>query len=181
MSPASIHHGDDGSTGLPGKRRLPKYHPRLEALGDLDETSAALGFARALAQVPETRSIVKEIQRDLYTLMAEIAAEPENSEHTPSLDRSRLDWIEMQVGRRESEIPAARGFILPGDCLSGAAFSLARTITRRAERRVTGLIGRESAAREVILPYLNRLSWLCFLLELSENQAAGQATTLAKD
>ncbi|MBI4731397.1 MAG: cob(I)yrinic acid a,c-diamide adenosyltransferase [Chloroflexi bacterium] len=180
MSPTYTRTGDDGSTGLLGEGRLPKYHPRIETLGALDEASAALGLARALSHSQQTIAILKEIQRDLYALMAEVAATPENASRFRTLDRPRLEWLESQADTLETQVPPPNEFILPGDSLPGAAFSLARTIVRRAERRVAELTSRGEVANEVILPYLNRLSSLCFLLELYENQAAGQETSLAK-
>lgn len=180
MSPTYTRTGDDGSTGLLGEGRLPKYHPRIETLGALDEASAALGLARALSRSQQTIAILKEVQRDLYALMAEVAATPENASRFRTLDLPRLEWLESQTDTLETQVPPPNEFILPGDSLPGAAFSLARTIVRRAERRVAELASRGEAANEVMLPYLNRLSSLCFLLELYENQSAGQETSLAK-
>jgi cob(I)alamin adenosyltransferase len=188
MSPSRTHTGDDGSTGLLGEGRLPKYHPRIETLGALDEASAALGLARALTKSQQTNAILKEVQRDLYALMAEVAATEENVERIrilrqaqgTALNRPRLEWLESQVQTLEAQVPAPSEFILPGDSLPGAAFSLARTIVRRAERRVSELVSRGEVTNDVMLPYLNRLSTLSFLLELAENQSAGQATSLAK-
>ncbi len=181
MSPNPIHTGDDGSTGVLGKDRLPKYHLQIETLGSLDEASAALGLARALTRVEGSAAILVEVQRDLYAMMAEVAATPETSGRIPGLDSARLDWLEIQVSSLEAGTTLPSEFILPGDSLPGAAFSLARTIIRRAERRVAELYARRKGTCAVILPYLNRLSTLCFFLELKENQAAGKRTSLAKE
>jgi cob(I)alamin adenosyltransferase len=81
----------------------------------------------------------------------------------------------------ETQTPAINEFILPGDSLPGAALSLARTIVRRAERRVAELVSRGEITNEVLLPYLNRVSLVCFLLELAENQSSGKETSLAKE
>ncbi len=180
MAPTYTRTGDDGSTGLLGEGRLPKYHPRIETLGALDEASAALGLARALSRSQQTIAILKEIQRDLYALMAEVAATPENASRFRTLDLPRLEWLESQTDTLETQVPPPNEFILSGDSLPGAAFSLARTIVRRAERRVAELTSRSEVTNAVMLPYLNRLSSLCFLLELYENQSAGQETSLAK-
>jgi cob(I)alamin adenosyltransferase len=172
--------GDDGNTGLLGDGRLPKYHPRIEALGALDEASAALGFARALCQTPQTKPILVDVQRDLYALMAEIAATPENAEHFPKLDPPRIQWLESQVDNLSTTVTLPAEFILPGDSLSGAALALTRTIVRRAERRVAELLDSGEIKNPILLQYLNRLSSLCFALELLENQSSGLDTTLAK-
>jgi cob(I)alamin adenosyltransferase len=181
MSSTRRHSGDDGSTGILGEDRLQKFHPRIETLGSIDEASAALGLARALTKSPQTAAILRDIQRDLYALMAEVAANPENAAEFRTLNQSRLEWLDSQAAALETKIPVPKEFILPGDSLCGAAFALARTIVRRAERRLAELTSRGEATNEVILPYLNRLSLVCFLLELSENQSAGQETSLAKE
>jgi len=180
MSPFYTRTGDDGSTGLLGKNRLPKYHPRIEALGSLDEASAALGLSRALCQAPQTKPILLAIQRDLYALMAEIAATPENAERFQTLSLPRVQWLESQADNLSATVPIPSEFILPGDSLSGAALALSRTIVRRAERRVAEWLTAGEIKNPAILQYLNRLSSLCFVLELLENQSAGHDTILAK-
>lgn len=180
MSPFYTRRGDDGTTGLLGEGRLPKHHPRMEALGALDEASATLGLARALAGSPQTAEVLVETQRDLYALMAETAASPENAQRFRTLDRSRLEWLESQADALEARLGLPGEFILPGDSPGGAALALARTVVRRAERQVSALLDRGELSNRLLLQYLNRLSSLCFALELAENQAAGQATKLAK-
>jgi cob(I)alamin adenosyltransferase len=180
MSPIYTRTGDDGTTGLLGKGRLPKFHPRMEAIGALDEASAAIGLARALSQIAQTQSILAETQRNLYALMAETAATPENASNFQSLDLDRVQWLEAQTDAITARIPMPQGFILPGDTPAGAALSLARTVVRRAERRVAELIDAGEITSTVMLPYLNRLSSLCFVLELEANHAAGKETSPAK-
>ena len=172
--------GDDGSTGLLGEGRLPKHHPRIEALGTLDEASAALGLARALCQAPQIKAILMEAQRDLYAMMAEVAATPENAERFQTLGLPRLHWLESRIEDVTLIVPPLAEFILPGDSLSGAALALTRTIVRRAERRVAELLDSGEIRNLVLLQYLNRLSSLCFALELLENQSADQEPSLAK-
>jgi cob(I)alamin adenosyltransferase len=180
MSTLRSHTGDDGSTGLLGKGRLPKYHPRIETLGALDEASAALGLARSLCKAPQTAGILIEVQRDLYSGMTEIAASPDAAGHFESLDQSRVVWLESQVEMISISAPPPQEFILPGDSVSGAALSLARTMVRRSERRVVELFDRGEIKNMVIMRYLNRLSTLCFALEILENGFAGKDTTKAK-
>ncbi len=180
MSPFYTRSGDDGTTGLLGKGRVLKNHPRVEALGTLDEASAALGLARAFSKAPQTGPILLEIQRDLYALMAEIAATPDNAERFQALSQPRIQWLEAKVDELAEQVSFPKEFIVPGDCLPGAALALARTIVRRAERRVVELKDPGEFNNPIILQYLNRLSSLCFTLELLENQYAGTGTTLAK-
>jgi len=180
MSPLFTRTGDDGTTGLLGDGRLPKSHPRLEALGTLDEASAALGLARSLCQAEQTGPLLVGVQRDLYALMAEVAATPENAAQFRSLDSGRVQWLESQAEAISALVPLPDEFILPGDSPGAAAMSLARTIVRRAERRLAGLLETGEIKNQILLQYLNRLSSLCFALELLENQQAGKKTSLAK-
>jgi cob(I)alamin adenosyltransferase len=173
--------GDDGTTGLLGEDRVSKDHPRIEALGALDEASAALGLARASCQAVQTAPILREAQRDLYKLMAEVAATPENAGKFKGIDAGRVSWLEEQADAIHKLIKLPKEFILPGDTPSGAALSLARAVVRRAERRVTELYTLEELSNPELLRYINRLSSLCFVLELLENQMAGKPTSLAKE
>jgi len=172
--------GDDGKTGLLGEGRLPKYHPRIEAVGTLDETTATLGLARALSTSPEVSDILLNVQKDLYALMAEVAATPENAEKFRSIDADRVLWLETQIDVLSKKVENPAEFILPGETKGGGALSLARTVTRRAERRVAALFHEDALENTELLRYLNRLSSLCFLLELAENQFEGQETQKAK-
>jgi cob(I)alamin adenosyltransferase len=180
MSSFFTRTGDDGTTGQLGEGRLPKNHPRIEALGTIDEASAALGLSRALCQAPLTRTILVDIQRDLYEMMTEISATPNNANHFNILDLSRVRWLESQAEIVSGLVPMPTGFILPGDSVSGAALALSRTIVRRSERRVVDLLKSGETQNPVIVQYLNRLSSVCFALELLENQFTGHNTTPAK-
>jgi cob(I)alamin adenosyltransferase len=173
--------GDDGMTGLLGEGRVPKYHARMEALGALDEASAALGVARAQAQAKESAPILLQAQRDLYKLMAEVSATPENADRFHHIDSARVAWLEEQADALSKITTMPDQFILPGDTAGGAALSLARAIVRRAERRVVALYDEKEIPNPDLQRYLNRLSSLCFVLELLENQRAGVSTSLAKE
>jgi len=181
MSPIYTRAGDDGTTGVLGENRLPKYHPRMETLGVLDEASAALGLARAQSKIPQTGNLLKEVQRDLYAIMAEVAATPENARQFQIMAPRRVQWLESQVDAIVALAPIPTEFILPGDSLPGAALDLARTIVRRAERHVAKLLDSGEIENRVLLLYLNRLSSLCFALEVYENAQAGKPTSLAKE
>ncbi len=181
MAPIYTRAGDDGTTGTLGGIRLPKYHPRLETLGVLDEASAALGLARAQSKDPQTENLLKGVQRDLYTIMAEVAAAPENAGQFQTMASQRVQWLESQVDAMIKLAPIPAEFILPGDSLAGAALDLARTIVRRAERRVAELLDQGEIKNRVLLLYLNRLSSLCFAMEVFENVQAGKTTSLAKE
>lgn len=172
--------GDDGYTGLLGAGRVPKYHPRPAACGTLDEATAALGVARAFARSPRTVEILTRVQRDLYNLMAEVAATPDNAARFRVIAAPQVAWLEEQTDSLAEMVPMPKEFILPGDSQAGAFLSLGRTIVRRAEREIARLLHMGDLENAALLHYLNRLSSLCFALELLENQAAGKDTTIAK-
>jgi cob(I)alamin adenosyltransferase len=173
--------GDDGYTGLLGDERVPKHGQRPETLGTVDEATAAIGLARATCQTEETGSILIQVQRDLYNLMAEVAATPKNAARFRVIDDQQVDWLEAQIRDLSDKVKPPEEFILPGDSQAGAALAMARTIVRRAERRVAQLMHNQEVDNKQLLRYLNRLSSLLFALELLENQAAGKThTTLAK-
>lgn len=173
--------GDDGYTGLLGDERVAKYSPRMEAIGALDEATAALGLVRALCRAPATGTILLEVQRHLYHIMAETAATTENASRFRVIDSQHVTWLEEQTDSISSQVNLPNEFIIAGDSVAGGALALARTIVRRAERRVAQLVHSGQLENRQLLRYLNRLSSLCFVLELYENQNDGQsAPTLAK-
>src|SRR5512141_2208660 len=171
--------GDDGTTGLLGKGRVPKHDARIEAIGTIDESSAAIGVARASALDQRCPPLLLSAQRDLYLLMAEVAAEPENAGEF-HFEASHVEWIEQQIETLGKVVQMPGEFILPGDAAGGAALSLARTVVRRAERRVVELFDKKETVNPALQQYLNRLSSLLFVLELIENRAAGRETTKAR-
>ncbi len=177
--------GDDGYTGLLGDRRVPKSHTRPEAYGALDEASAALGFARALVSSETLQELLIEVQRDLYHIMAELAAEPEIAERFRVVDQARVNWLEAQIERFGAEVEIPKGFVLGGDTRSAAALDLARTVVRKAERAAVRLDieirgDRTEFENPHLFAYLNRLSSLCFVLALWEVQQSGGSPTPAK-
>jgi len=165
--------GDDGYTGLFGPARVPKYHPQPETYGTVDEASSALGLARALSRDPQAREVARRVQEDFYVMMAELAATPETRERLPrritAEDVVRIEgWIDELKGRVE----VGPKFIIPGDSVSGAAFDLARTIIRRAERLVARLVHDGTVTNPEILKYLNRASDLAFVIARLEDAIA---------
>ena len=174
--------GDDGLTGILSKERVPKYHPIPDTVGTIDEATAALGLARATCQAVRTADILLKVQRDLYLLMSEISASPDHAGKFRQIDAKKVSWLEGTTDQLSGLVEFPKEFIIPGDTQAGASLSLARTIVRRAERLVARLQHEELIENDEILRYMNRLSSLCFILELFENQEAGKKTpTLAKD
>ena len=174
--------GDDGYTSLLGKGRAAKYAPRIETIGAIDEANAAIALARAVCQNSQTSSILMAVQKDLYHLMAEVAATPENGPQFRVIDNQRIIWLESTIDVISTTVNIPDEFIIPGDSMAGAAIDLARTIVRRAERHIAQLIHSKKLENPELLHYMNRLSSLCFVLELLENQTAGiDHTTIAKE
>lgn len=173
--------GDDGTTGLLGRGRVPKHDLRPRAYGTVDEASAALGLAKSLLGSEETRQVLTQVQRDLYHLMAEVAATTEEAERFRTIDAKHIEWLEAQIENFGSDLDVPSGFVLGGDTTSGATLGLARAIVRRAERLVAELQDEGALSNPYLLRYLNRLSSLCFVLLLLQEQEAGvEPTSRAK-
>ena len=132
-----------------------------------------LGLARAQAQDERVRGLVIAVQRDLYSLMGDLATVPESATRPPWLAADRLDWLEAQTDALGAEVEMPRAFIVPGDSLAGATLDIARTVTRRAERLVARLAHEGELRDDTPLKYLNRLSSLLFVMARVEDRAAG--------
>ena len=165
--------GDQGETGLFDGTRVSKADPRVAAYGDVDELNAWLGLARASLSDPQLSGMIEQIQRDLFALGARLAdpAHKIADRVTKALvtegDASRLEqWIDTL----EQELPPLRRFILAGGSPAGAAFHVARTVCRRAERSIVSL-GPETVDNDVIV-YVNRLSDLLFVMARAANARA---------
>lgn len=173
--------GDDGYTGLLGEGRVAKYDDRLEALGAVDEAMSAIGLARATAQSDQTAVALLKAQRNLYSLMTEVASTQEARGNFQRLDAQAVTEMEADIQHFSSLTEMPNEFIIPGDSTQSAYLDLARTAVRRAERRVAELLHIGVIDNEDLLHYLNRLSSLCFTLEIYENRFSGvKKTTSAK-
>ncbi len=174
--------GDDGYAGRLGEGRLPKNNPLFEAIGAVDEATAALGVARAYSISMLTRTLLLGVQKDLYHLMAELSATKENAGRFRRIDEKKVQWLEEKIDSLQAQVDLPGEFIIPGDSIAGAHIATARTLVRRAERQVAGLYNSAEIENVDLLRYLNRLSSLCFILELLENGASGKSKpTLAKE
>jgi cob(I)alamin adenosyltransferase len=171
--------GDDGYTDLLGAR-VPKFDPRTELIGTLDESTSQIGVARATAASPRTKDALESIQRDLYKMMAELAFVSEDLAQRYRTTAEDLERIGTITDVLADEVPLAREFILPGDSLAGATLDVARTIVRRAERIATKAAHDGELSNEITLAYLNRLSSLLFVLGRFEDQVAGVQPKIAK-
>ena len=165
MAKVTTGTGDTGYTGLLGEQRVPKYDPRPDTFGTVDEATSALGLARAMTQDAKVKKIIFDIQNELYYLMAELATTPENYEQMgfrmTAEHVQRLEQVEEAL-KQEVEIP--NKFIIPGDTPDGAALDLARTIIRRVERMAVKLLHDGVIENGEVVRYLNRLSDLVFII-----------------
>jgi cob(I)alamin adenosyltransferase len=168
--------GDDGTTGLLGGGRARKDDPRIEAYGTVDEASSAIGLAKALSGDARVRDLCEELQRGLYKLGAELATNPDRAGGFGTIGPSELARLEEIAIELEAEAPMPAEFILPGATPGSGALDLARTVVRRAERRLLALAESHPGA----LAYLNRLSLVLFILGRFEELRAGVATKPAK-
>jgi cob(I)alamin adenosyltransferase len=173
--------GDDGTTGLLGPGRVPKYDDRPETYGIVDEATSALGLAKALSEDPRIKDLAARLQRDLYSLMAEVAMPPESVQKMGhQIGPEHVAWIESEIQKLDREVPLPKEFILPGATVAGAALDLARAIVRTAERRAVTLAHDGHLANPALLTYLNRASTLLFFLARFDEQGHGRQTELAK-
>jgi cob(I)alamin adenosyltransferase len=168
--------GDDGDTGLFGGGRVNKDHPRVEAYGDIDELNAAVGMARAIDVMPRIDEVLAPLQRDLFAIGA-LLATPDRDKMAEQLAKARIDddriaQLERAIDDGEAELEPLRAFILPGGTPKAGALHVARTVCRRAERRVIALM-REDEVPQLVVIYLNRLSDLLFVLARVANARAG--------
>jgi cob(I)alamin adenosyltransferase len=150
--------GDDGSTGLGDGTRTQKDSVRVEAYGTVDEANSAIGMVLAQDSVPESvRNSLTEVQHDLFELGGELCI-PGHA----AIKGADVERLEHDLDKHNIELPALADFILPGGGPAAAACHLARTIVRRAERRVKTLANTEPVRAEAMC-YLNRLSDLLFV------------------
>jgi cob(I)alamin adenosyltransferase len=153
--------GDDGCTDIIGGKRLPKDHPLIECLGTLDELTAFLGDVKTTLCDISVKNIINEIQKDLFSIMAVVAGNPVPAD---GMGEGRLDSL---IEGLEAGLPPFDSFAVVGATATSAKLHIARAVCRRAERRLVGS-GLNDEARAAVVPYINRLSDLLFLLAQKE-------------
>ena len=171
MPSISTRTGDDGTTGLIFGQRVPKHHPRVEAVGRFDELNAAIGAAKASAP-PAPMRMLEDIQRQLVLVMGELAADDADQERYladrrfGSLDAEALARLDAAVDGLENGDPPLRfdGWATPGRTPLAAALDVARVTARRAERHLVAMREAGSVVRPLVLQYVNRASDLLWLL-----------------
>jgi cob(I)alamin adenosyltransferase len=167
--------GDAGDTGLFGGGRVGKDNPRVDAYGEVDELNATLGVARA-AGVGALDGLCQSLQEQLFTVGA-VLATPRGSKADAYIPHVKPEWtqqMETAMDALDVELPKMTHFILPGGTAGSAALHLARTVCRRAERKVVPLV-RGGEVDAAVLQYLNRLSDMLFMMARAVNHRAGVA------
>jgi cob(I)alamin adenosyltransferase len=164
--------GDGGTTGLANRARVPKDAPRIEAIGAVDELNSVLGVLLAEDLPEAARACIENVQNDLLDLGGELSVPG----HT-IVSKSHVERLERELDRFNAELPPLRDFILPGGSRAAALAHTARTVCRRAERRVVTLARRQKVA-PALRSYLNRLSDLLFVVARVLNLAAGRPDVL---
>ena len=164
--------GDNGTTGLGDGSRVDKDAARVEAYGTVDEANSAIGAILATDVLPDAAAdCLTDVQHDLFELGGELCI-PGNA----AIHQAYIDRLEESLDAFNSQLPPLKEFILPGGGPAAAASHLARTIVRRAERRVVSL-ARDEDVREELVMYLNRLSDLLFVIaRIAARAESGQET-----
>jgi len=151
--------GDKGKTALIGGDVVPKNDPRVEAYGSVDELNAVLGVAISFGDIEELRQALSEVQDDLFVIGAELASRGVKAK---PLSPTRMSKLEAEIDRLEMEMPPLNHFIIPGGSKTASLLHLARTICRRAERRIATLSDNEKINPDIVV-YMNRLGDLLFM------------------
>jgi len=162
--------GDDGTTGLWSGERVGKDDLRIEAYGTIDELSSQLGSARHLCMEDEVLYAIEDVQRTLFRVAGELASAAEPFDR-PIVERDEA-LLDDKIRIMEERI-ILTGFVMPGMTPGSAALDIARTVTRRAERRIVAL-SRQAPVGEPLRRYMNRLSDYLFMLARAEEKAAGK-------
>jgi cob(I)alamin adenosyltransferase len=170
--------GDRGQTGLFGGGRVSKDDLRVEAYGAVDELNATLGSARAAHLTSVNEATASRLQAELFTVGA-VLATPAGTKAAGFVPQVNDEWVaemERAIDHIDGIVPKLTNFVLPGGCATAAALHLARSVCRRAERRVVSLGARDQVPAAVVV-YLNRLSDLLFMMARLENHVSGYAET----
>jgi len=156
--------GDKGSTSLWGGKRVSKASLRIDAYGTIDELNVHIGLVRDVINDDEVKSLLEQIQNQLFTFGSHLAADPDKKDlGLPEIDTDQILAIEKAIDKMEEQLPPLKAFILPGGHQYVSFCHLARVVCRRAERLVIAL-DNETSVNPAIISYLNRLSDYLFVL-----------------
>jgi len=168
--------GDKGETSLFGSKRVSKDSPRIEAYGAIDELNSCIGVAISFSTSESLSTPLKRVQKLLFVAGADLATELAargEGEKIPRIGGEDTRWLERESDELTTKLPPLKNFILPGGGQSAATLQLARSVCRRAERRIVA-VGRVEAINPELLPFVNRLSTYLFNLARYSNFAEGR-------
>jgi cob(I)alamin adenosyltransferase len=177
-SSISTTRGDNGETGLAGGIRVSKASLRVDTYGNVDELNSTLGLAQSICEDTEIVELSKRIQRDLFTIGSSLATPPASPKPQVAVTTETVDALTAEVHRFEAIEGVLGDWSLPGALPVTAAFDMARTVCRRAERGVVRLIEAGEPVQPAILPYLNRLSDLLWIVGRKLEHDAGVSGSL---
>ena len=158
--------GDRGTTALIGGTKVPKSHLRIEAYGTVDELNSNIGLCRDMLTNEDSRKVLQDIQRQLFSIGAALACDPAKATkmHVPDIRESDISFLEKEIDRMDETLPPLKNFILPGGHAAVSFLHIARCVCRRAERCCVRLETKGEKIAPLILIYLNRLSDYLFVL-----------------
>lgn len=168
--------GDKGNTSLYGGKSIQKNSKRIEAYGTVDELNSVIGMVLTSELTEDGINILNEIQHQLFILGADLATLPEKKAKIERIGSTHIQQLEQWIDKLDDKLPALTHFILPGGSAAGASLHMARTVCRRAERKVVALKQDNPVSDECVI-YLNRLSDLLFVMARYENHESGVKET----
>jgi cob(I)alamin adenosyltransferase len=178
MRSISTMKGDGGETSLAGGIRVSKASVRVEAYGTIDELNSTIGWARAVCADEDIRTLAKTIQQDLFRIGSALATPPESPKAQVPLDPALVEGLTAEVHRIEAIEGVLADWSIPGEHAPAAAFDVARTVCRRAERGIVRLMEAGDVVSPVVLAYVNRLSDLLWLFGRKLEHDAGVNSSL---
>ena len=178
MRSISTMRGDRGDTSLAGGVRVSKASVRVETYGTIDELNSTMGFARSICEDADVAAFTKVIQQDLFKIGSALATPPESPKPQVTIESTLVDRLTDEVHRIEAIEGVLGDWSIPGEHRAAAAFDVARTVCRRAERALVRLQEDGVAVQPGILAYINRLSDLLWLFGRKLEHDAGVSGSL---
>jgi len=178
MGSIATTRGDSGQTSLAGGVRVSKSDVRVDAYGTIDELNASIGWARSVCDDGAIREFARTVQLELFKVGSALATPPESPKPPVAITVEMIDRLTAEVHRIEAIDGVLSDWSISGEHAAAAAFDVARTICRRAERRIVELAERGDAVQTTILAYVNRLSDLLWLFARQLEHGAGVSGSL---
>lgn len=162
--------GDRGVTDLASGQKISKSSARVDLIGDIDELISVLGAARAHISSRKISAEIVSIQKSLFSINTEIAGYYTGTGNSSPINQSFMDNFETRIMTLKKSLPAPKGFVIPGNSKAEAFLHVARTVTRRCERKAVALFEANQITNKTVLAFLNRLSSFLFLMANSQTK-----------